>query len=116
MNYKFQPGQLIDERYRLRSMIGMGGYGVVWEAWHEELHDRLAIKMINVGSMDAVTIKRVERECKIGSQLKGLISVVRVIDALRVGPYLLIIMDLMEEDLATRILKQRVSFAQALDW
>ena len=56
-----------------------------------------------------------ERECRIGGQL-NLPGVVRVLDALREAPHLLIVMDLMECDLETWIGKYRVPFAQALKW
>ena len=117
MNYRIQLGQFIDDRYLIRSVISMGGYGVVWEAWHELLQIPLAIKMIDVSNMDAATIERMKRECQIGGQLTDLNRVVRVLDALHAGPYLLIVMDLMEGgDLAARIRGRPVYFRQALDW
>src|SRR3989442_10110370 len=119
MSDTFQPGlgQLIDQRYRIRSIISMGGYGVVWDAWHEMLQIPLAIKTIDVRNMDTATIERVKRECQIGGQLTSLSNVVRVLDALHEGSYLLIVMDLMKGgDLAARIRRQSTPFTQSLTW
>src|SRR6478752_6188754 len=42
-----QPGVLIAGRYRLRSRIGAGGMGVVWESWDERLQRPVALKLLH---------------------------------------------------------------------
>jgi serine/threonine-protein kinase len=41
-----QPGDLLAERYRIERIIGVGGMGVVFEAYHLHLDQRVAIKML----------------------------------------------------------------------
>ena len=39
--------EVIDGKYELRQIIGRGGMGTVWEAWHRELRTRVACKFID---------------------------------------------------------------------
>ncbi len=39
--------EVIGGKYELREVIGRGGMGTVWEAWHRELHARVACKFID---------------------------------------------------------------------
>lgn len=109
--------QLIDGRFRLQSMLSYGGYGMVWKGWHENLKMPLAIKIVNVSSAPPDTVERVLRECAIGGSLRGTMNVVPVLDALREGDNLFIVMNLMPGgDLAKRIHGDPIPFDQALDW
>ena len=42
-----EPGVLIAGRYRLRSRIGAGGMGAVWESWDERLQRPVALKLLH---------------------------------------------------------------------
>jgi len=63
-------GILIDGKYELRSAIGSGGMGVVYEAYHLSLERIVALKMLTAGTTaDAEDRQRFEREALILSRL-----------------------------------------------
>ncbi len=75
-----QPGETIAGKYSLVRPIGEGGMGVVYEAIHLRLHQRLAIKVLrpDVHDFDEV-LARFEREAQVTAQLRS-IHAARVID------------------------------------
>jgi serine/threonine-protein kinase len=75
-----KPGETIAGKYSVVRTIGEGGMGVVYEALHLRLHQRLAIKVLrpDVHDFDEV-LARFEREAQITAQLKS-IHAARVID------------------------------------
>src|SRR5579859_8285351 len=68
-----QPGETIAGKYSVVRTIGEGGMGVVYEALHLRLHQRLAIKVLrpDVHDFDEV-LARFEREAQITAQLKSI--------------------------------------------
>lgn len=60
----FQPGQIIDGKYRIISILGRGGMGTVYEAYHEGLKKSVALKTIQTESLDQATQDRFKREAK----------------------------------------------------
>ncbi|MGA5703525.1 bifunctional serine/threonine-protein kinase/glutamate ABC transporter substrate-binding protein [Peterkaempfera bronchialis] len=63
------PGRLIDNRYELRTRLGRGGMGVVWEARDTRLHRRVAVKeLLFRGAVDPETqaqwVERARREAQ----------------------------------------------------
>ena len=44
---KLQPGSVIDNRYRLESVLGMGGYAVVYKAQQLSTGQAVAVKVLN---------------------------------------------------------------------
>jgi len=66
------PGSVIAGKYELVSVIGEGGMGVVYEARHLRLKQRVAIKMLRpkVLHLDAIT-PRFEREARTAALLRG---------------------------------------------
>src|SRR5215472_8334375 len=41
---RFQPGELLDGRFRIVREVAQGGMGVVYEVWDEKLDRRIAVK------------------------------------------------------------------------
>ncbi len=75
-----QPGDVIAGKYALGRVIGEGGMGVVYEATHTRLHQRLAIKVLRPDVPDfQVVLERFEREARATAQLRT-IHAARVID------------------------------------
>ncbi len=74
------PGDVIAGKYEIAGVIGEGAMGVVYEATHLRLHQRLAIKVLrpDVREQDTV-IARFEREARASAQLRS-IHTARVID------------------------------------
>jgi serine/threonine-protein kinase len=101
-------GDTIAGKYRVESVLGVGGMGVVVEAVHLELLEKRAIKLMLPESLDnAEAVERFVREARASSRLKTE-HVTRVHDVGRLedgSPY--IVMEYLEgQDLRT-LLKQR---------
>ena len=74
------PGDVIAGKYALVRLIGEGGMGVVFEATHVRLRQRLAIKILRPDVADfGEVITRFEREARAAAQLQS-IHTARVID------------------------------------
>jgi len=73
-------GTVIDDKYALERLIGEGGMGVVFEAKHLRLRQRLAIKVLrpDLPDLDRV-VERFEREARAAAQLQS-IHAARVFD------------------------------------
>jgi len=99
------PGYLIGDKYEVVQIIGAGGMGIVYEARHARLGQRVAIKMLLpelAQKADAVT--RFEREARAAAHLRSPhVAKVFDVDALSDGtPY--IVMELLEgRDLAEEL-------------
>ena len=62
--------QLIDGRYRLRRLIGVGGMGAVYEAEHTAICKRVALKILHPQfSKHADLIERLRREAQAASRI-----------------------------------------------
>jgi eukaryotic-like serine/threonine-protein kinase len=75
------PGQIVSGKYRVIRLIGDGGMGSVYEAHHEVLGARVALKLLHpeLASMGAMT-KRFLQEARASARIKSQ-HVVRVSDA-----------------------------------
>jgi len=106
-NEALQPGQLIEDTYRIVRRVGEGGMGEVYEATHARLSGRYAIKLLlrEVAS-DPTLMARFQREAQITSSLRHP-SIVQVLDFRQLPsgvPY--IVMEFLDGvDLATEIQK-----------
>src|SRR5437773_613577 len=75
-----QPGQLIQDTYRIVRRIGEGGMGEVYEAAHTRLAGRYAVKLLlrDIAG-DASLIARFQREAEVTSSLRHP-NIVQVLD------------------------------------
>jgi len=100
-----EPGTLIAGKYRVERMLGEGGMGIVLEATHAKLGQRVAVKMLRpeVAARTDV-IARFQREARIAAQLTS-DHVTRVVDIGQADSgELFLVMELLEGyDLATEL-------------
>src|SRR3989442_825787 len=47
--YHFEPGDVLDGRFRIVREVAQGGMGVVYEAWDEKIERRIAVKCAKAG-------------------------------------------------------------------
>jgi eukaryotic-like serine/threonine-protein kinase len=111
-------GEVLADKYRVDSVIGRGGMGVVLLATHIQLDDRVAIKTLRGDLADvATTRERFLREGRAARRLKSDHAVkVLDIDVTPTGhPFL--VMEFLEGcDLADLMRQDRPSIAQAVDY
>jgi len=75
-----EPGETIAGKYEIVGVIGKGGMGVVLEARHVRLNQRVAIKVLSpLGVAQSTVVHRFEREARAAAQLTS-INVARVTD------------------------------------
>src|SRR5260370_6876026 len=75
-----RTGEIIAGKYELGRLIGEGGMGVVYEATHLRLRQRLAIKLLRPDVPEFGTVvARFEREARAAAKLQS-IHTARVID------------------------------------
>jgi serine/threonine-protein kinase len=102
-------GEVIAGKYRVESVVGSGGMGVVLCATHLELGQRVAIKVLTVPEDDARRIEAHERFVREGRATAALVSdhVVRIYDVgtLQSGAPFMVMELLRGQDLA-RTLQQ----------
>jgi eukaryotic-like serine/threonine-protein kinase len=90
------PGTVLAEKYRVERVLGAGGMGYVIRAWHLELHERVAIKMLLPKSADdPETVTRFLREGRAAVKIKSE-HVCRVLDVGRAGPVPFIVMEYLD--------------------
>ncbi len=112
-------GDLLEGKYRVEAVLGMGGMGVVVAARHEQLDQRVAIKFVRPDALgNGEAVERFLREARAAVKLKSE-HAARVIDVgtLESGaPYM--VMELLEGTDLARALEERgrLSVEQAADW
>lgn len=81
----YEPGTVVDRRYRLLRKIGAGAHGVVWHARDLETRDEVALKFLKPGlGFDADFNRRLEREARAMALLRGTCAV--YVHGLRLAP------------------------------
>ena len=77
-----QPGQIIQDKYRIVRLIGQGGMGEVYEGENVSIHRRVAIKvLLGEAAMNADIVQRFERE----AQAAGRIGNDHILEVLDLG-------------------------------
>jgi serine/threonine-protein kinase len=115
----FEPGTVINGKYRVEGAIATGGMGIVLHATHLHLREPVAIKVLRPDTQARPeSVARFMREARMTMRLRGE-HVVRVFDVDLIDgrlPY--IVMELLEgEDLAVRIARDgAVTPSVAKDW
>ncbi|HVS04250.1 MAG TPA: tetratricopeptide repeat protein [Thermoanaerobaculia bacterium] len=90
------PGTRLADRYRVEDIQGIGGMGVVYRAWDEQLATPVAVKILRPErAADPRFYERFRREIILGRQVSHR-NVVRIHDIGRDGPHLFLTMDLVE--------------------
>ncbi|WP_437959997.1 serine/threonine-protein kinase [Sorangium sp. So ce119] len=106
MSAPVAEGQILSGKYRVERILGQGGMGVVVAALHEQLHQRVAIKMLHPGA-NAEMVERFVREARAAVRLKSE-HVARVLDVgtLETGaPFM--VMEYLEGSDLQQTLRQR---------
>ena len=99
------PGTVIAGKYRIVSLIGEGGMGVVYEAVHARIGRRVAIKVMNPSmAQDAEALARFEREAQAATRI-GSQHVVDVLDfgGMETGDRFIVMEHLEGENLGSRL-------------
>jgi eukaryotic-like serine/threonine-protein kinase len=101
-----KPGDVLDGKFRIERVLGVGGMGVVAAAWHLELRTRVALKVLRTSaSLDQAMVERFSREASAVSRLRSE-YVVRVFDVGKLpdgGPPYIVMEHLEGEDLEARV-------------
>lgn len=113
------PSEVLLGKYRVDRVIGVGGMGIVAEAWHLDFEEKVAIKFLLPSLVDsAEAVGRFEREARVLFKIKSE-NVCRVIDVgkLANGVPFMVMEHLEGYDLATR-LEQRepISVERAVEY
>jgi len=72
-------GTVLAGKYRLEQLLGEGGMGFVWSAFHLELQLPVAIKLLKSGYQSTLLAERLRREARAAARL-GHPNIVRVFD------------------------------------
>jgi serine/threonine protein kinase len=76
---QFASGDIIEERYRIISVIGHGGFGCVYKVHQLMLNKQFALKTLNPVHATEVTIMRLQKEGQAASRLEHR-NLVRAVD------------------------------------
>jgi serine/threonine protein kinase len=103
----YGPGDVIDGKYELESLLGRGGMGEVWTARNTTLDVLRAVKLIRADAVSAESADRLLYEAQAAARLAEP-SIVRVFDFGKTGvgdPYL--VMEMLEGEDLMSIIRRR---------
>jgi serine/threonine protein kinase len=114
-----QTGDVLRGKYRLVRLLGDGGMGSVYEAHHEGLHTRVAIKVLHPDlARRPGLVERFLREARVSAQIKSP-NVVQVVDVESTEDGVAyIVMELLEGEPLSSVLERegKVEVARACDY
>ncbi|HEY6807360.1 MAG TPA: protein kinase [Gemmatimonadales bacterium] len=92
-----RPGSVFAGRYEVKSVLGMGGMGVVYRAFDRELQEPVAIKTLRPEAMtgDPVALERFKQEIRLARKIAHR-NVVRTYDLGEVGGMYYLTMEFVE--------------------
>ncbi|HYC50608.1 MAG TPA: protein kinase, partial [Gemmatimonadaceae bacterium] len=102
------PGQTFGNRYEIRSVLGVGGMGMVYKANDRELGEVLAIKTLKpeIVAADSNALERFKREIKLARRIAHR-NVVRTYDLGEIGGQYYITMEYVEGTSLKDLIQQR---------
>jgi peptide/nickel transport system substrate-binding protein len=115
-------GTVLQNRYRIAALLGQGGMGAVYRAWHLTLKMPVAIKeMVPQPGLDAATLSQLRQQFQQEAAVLARLShpnLVRVIDHFEEGGSVYLVMDFVEgESLADRIAREgALTESEVLAW
>jgi eukaryotic-like serine/threonine-protein kinase len=115
-------GQILQNRYRITSLLGQGGMGAVYQAWDTRLNVSLAIKeMVPQPGLDAPTLHQLRHQFQQEAQILARLNhphLVRVTDYFEESNNVYLVMDFVEgESLNERIRREgALPEPQVLEW
>ncbi len=100
-------GRVVADRYRIQSVLGRGGMGVVYRVEHIHIGKPMAMKLLHGElSRDKASVRRFQREAEAASRLSHP-NTVQVFDFGRVEGLTYLIMELVDGDDYAALIKQR---------
>ena len=67
------PGQIVNGKYRVLRLLGDGGMGSVYEAHHEVLGTRVALKLLHAELTRTGVAKRFLQEARASARIRSLL-------------------------------------------
>ncbi len=114
-----QPGEVIADKYEVVRLLGKGGMGVVLEARHRKLDQRVALKFLAPAELEqAGAVQRFEREARAAALLRSP-HVVRTLDVDQTPDGLpFIVMEYLDgRDASSELVRRgRIPVDEAVDW
>ncbi len=117
-----QPGQLLQNRYRVISLLGQGGMGAVYRAWDTRLNVAVALKeMLSQPGAELAMLERLREQFYQEATVLARLShphLVRVTDFFLEGPNAYLVMDFVQGESLDLIIKREgaITEPQVLLW
>lgn len=114
-----KPGDVLDGKYRVDRVLGEGGMGVVYEAFHLRLRQRVAIKVLRPAIVaQPEFVARFEREARAAATLESAnVAKVLDVDTTDTGLAYMVIEYLEGNDLADELARRgRLPIQEAVAW
>ncbi|MBN1921956.1 MAG: protein kinase [Anaerolineae bacterium] len=117
-----QPGQLLQNRYRVIALLGQGGMGAVYRAWDTRLNVAIALKeMLAQPGTEPALLERLREQFYQEATVLARLShpyLVRVTDFFLEGPNAYLVMDFVQGESLDGIIKHQGALpeVQVLTW